>query len=146
MEATIPFFGRVLISTSLCRNCGYRHSDTIPLEDHGPKREVLKVRKPQDLKTKIARSNTGSIEIPEFGLRIDPRGQSQSFITNVEGILLRFQDAIVRLKTLKSSDEQAKLDELMGQIELARGGRVPFTVIVEDPLGNTAIIKEYEIS
>jgi zinc finger protein len=139
-ETSLPHFGRVLITTYLCRVCGYRHSDVTSLEDHGPKKFVVRVLKREDLKVKIARSGAASIEIPEFGLRLDPGDESQSFITNIEGILLRFEDAIRKLKVLNSAKE-AELDEELRRIGLAKEGEIPFTVIVEDPLGNTAVIQ-----
>nr|MDO8100288.1 hypothetical protein [Candidatus Njordarchaeota archaeon] len=71
-ETTIPYFGRVLVLASLYYNCGYGHSDTIPLEDHGPSRHVVKVSYADALRMKVAGSGTGSIEIPESGLRFDP--------------------------------------------------------------------------
>lgn len=143
-EISLPYFGKVLITTLLCGTCGYRHSDVLSLEDHGPKRYVVKVSKRDDLKIKIARSGAASIEIPEFGFRLDPGDESQSFITNIEGILLKFEEAIWKLKALDST-KATELKEKLRLIELAREGKVAFTVIVEDPLGNTVVIEDNTI-
>lgn len=144
-ETVLPHFGRVLIMTSLCRTCGYRHSDVTSLEDHGPKRYEVKISRREDLRIKIARAGSASVEIPEFGLRLDPGDDSQSFITNIEGILQRFEEAILRLKTLDSS-KTAELDNELHRIAVAKEGKIPFTVIVEDPLGNTTVIDDYLVS
>jgi zinc finger protein len=144
-EISLPYFGKVLITTLLCGACGYRHSDILSLENHGPKRYIVKVSKRDDLKIKIARSGAASIEIPELGLRLDPGDESQSFITNIEGILLRFEESIGKLKVLGST-KATRLKEKLRRIEFAKEGKVPFTVIVEDPLGNTAVIEDYTVS
>lgn len=146
LETAVPFFGKVLITAFVCSSCGYKHSDVICLEDHGPSRQVVKVSGPQDLKIMVARSNTASIEIPELELRLDPAGHSQAFVTNIEGVLMRFEEALQRLKTLDSSTESAESDRIQGMLELAREGKLSFTVIIEDPQGNSTIVRDYNVS
>jgi zinc finger protein len=145
-ETAVPFFGKVLIMTSLCGSCGYKHSDVICLEDHGPSRLVIKVSKAEDLRTVVARSNTASIEIPELELRLDPAGQSQSFITNVEGILMRFEEALEKIETLGNSAKKSEYDRIRRKIELAREVESPFTVVIQDPRGNSTIVRDYKVS
>lgn len=144
-ETSLPYFGKVLITTFLCGACGYRHSDVMSLEDHGPKTYTVKVSKPSDLEIKIARSGAASIEIPELGLRLDPGDESQSFITNIEGILTRFEEALRKLGGLDPA-RSGEVDKHLHQIELAKTGKIPFMVIVEDPLGNTTIIEDYNVT
>lgn len=144
-ETSLPYLGKVLITTLLCGACGYRHSDVLSLEDHGPKRYVVKVSKLDNLKIKIARSGAASIEIPELGLRLDPGDESQSFVTNIEGILMRFEEAVRKLKTLDPA-KSTEADEHLRRIELAKEGKISFTVIVEDPLGNTTVIEDYNVT
>jgi zinc finger protein len=115
------------------------------LEDHGPKTYTVKVSKPSDLEIKIARSGAASIEIPELGLRLDPGDESQSFITNIEGILTRFEEALRILGGLDPA-RSGEVDKHLHQIELAKTGKIPFMVIVEDPLGNTTIIEDYNVT
>jgi zinc finger protein len=145
-ETAVPFFGKVFIMTSLCSSCGYKHSDIICLEDHGPSELVVMVSRPEDLKTVVARSNTASIEIPELELRLDPAGQSQSFITDIEGILMRFQEALERIETLGNSGKKNQYERIRRKIELAREGKSSFTVIIQDPQGNSSIVRDYKVS
>nr|MDO8134302.1 ZPR1 zinc finger domain-containing protein [Candidatus Njordarchaeum guaymaensis] len=144
-ETAIPYFGRVLILASICSDCGYRRNDTMPLEDHGPSRHVIKVSKLDDLRIKVARSGTGSIEIPEFGLRLDPRDESQSFITNIEEILVRFEESVNRLKKLGRTSKMAECNKLLHEISLARQGKARFTIVIEDTQGNSSVTKEDRI-
>jgi zinc finger protein len=144
-EMTIPHFGRMLIVTFLCEKCGYRHSDTVPLEDHEPSKNIIKVNSADDLRIKIARSGTGSIEIPELGLRLDPGDESQSFITNVEGILARFEGSVISFEKLHNNRE-AECRGLLRRISLARQGKLCFTIVVDDPAGNSGLVNEDAVS
>jgi zinc finger protein len=135
----------MLILTFFCENCGYRHSETVALEDHNSSRQIINVKKTDDLRTKVARSETASIEIPEFGLRLDPGDEGQSFITNVEGVLARFEESVIRFKELHS-DKSAECSELLRKISLAREGKVLFTIVIDDPAGNSGVADEDTIS
>jgi zinc finger protein len=146
LETAIPFFGKVLITTYICSSCGYKHSDIICLEDHGPSRLEVNVSKPEDLRIMVARSNTASIEIPELKLRLDPAGHSQAFVTNIEGVLLRFEEALHRLKTLGSTEDDAESDRIAELIARAKEGKLSFTIIIEDPQGNSTIVQDYNVT
>jgi len=146
LETAVPFFGKVLISTYICGSCGYKHTDIICLEDRGPSRLEVKVSKPEDLRIIVARSNTASIEIPELKLRLDPAGHSQAFVTNIEGVLTRFEEALERLKTLSDTEEDVEHRRIAEQIDLAKEGKLPFTLIIEDPHGNSTIVRDYNVS
>jgi zinc finger protein len=116
------------------------------LEDHGPSRQEVKVSKPEDLRIMVARSNTASVEIPELELRLDPAGHSQAFVTNVEGVLMRFEEALDKLEALGEGAEKVESDKIRKMIRLAKEGKLPFTLIIEDPQGNSTIIRDYNIS
>jgi zinc finger protein len=146
LETAVPFFGKVLISTYICSFCGYKHSDIICLEDHGPSKLEVKVSRPEDLRIMVARSNTASIEIPELKLRLDPAGHSQAFVTNVEGVLTRFEEALERLGVLGDAKEEVERKRIAEQIDLAKEGKLPFTLIIEDPQGNSTIVRDYNVS
>jgi zinc finger protein len=107
---------------------------------------VVKVSGSGDLKIMVARSNTASIEIPELELRLDPAGHSQAFVTNIEGVLMRFEEALQRLKILDGSTENVESDRIQGMLELAREGKLSFTVIIEDPQGNSTLVRDYNVS
>jgi zinc finger protein len=107
---------------------------------------MFRVSKPGDLRAMVARSNTASIEIPEMELRLDPAGHSEAFVTDIEGVLRRFEEALERMKIMGNKTESAESDRIRGMIELAREGKLSFTLIIEDAQGNSAIIRDYNIS
>ncbi len=138
-ELDIPNFGKCLQSTIVCKSCGYRHSDIIMLETHEPIRYEMIVENTKDLNTRVIRSTSGTIIIPEIGAKMEPGPFSEAFITNVEGILNRFVDILLQLLHTYPAKRQEILD-VMRKIGYIRHGRMKATIIVDDPLGNSAIV------
>jgi len=138
----IPFFSDILMMCGLCEACGFRLTDTMILTDRGPVRYEFDVLTIDDLSTRVARSTSATIEIPELGISISPGPACQGFVSNVEGVLARVEDAI-RTTLLSADDDerQAALDGLE-TLANAKEGKVPFTLIIEDPSGNSAILSD----
>ena len=135
----IPFFSEILIVSGRCE-CGYRHADTMVLGEAEPARWELQVEGPEDLATRVVRSASGAIRIPELGVEIDPGPACEGFVSNVEGILERIEDVLGTVLTWAEGEERENALTLGERIRLAREGSVPFTLTIEDPTGNSAII------
>ncbi len=139
-EEKIPHFGRVVLSTSFCRSCGFRHTDVYEMEERKPARFVLRVDSPEKLNYYVIRSSTGRIEIVEIGMELSPGPYSQGFITTVEGILDRF------LGVLPLFREYGNVQHIEDFLKKAMEGKQPFTLVVEDPRGLSRIVgKDVEI-
>ena len=142
----IPYFGKVMESTIYCEKCGYRNADVMILEDRPPKLYTVKVENEKDLFTRVVRSKSGTIELDEIGVKVEPGPAAEGFVTNVEGLLERVKEALLMARSFKESegDEEAvrKTDEILRYIEDVREGRKPLTVKIADPLGNSALIGE----
>jgi zinc finger protein len=139
----IPHFPDILLVSIACEACGYRHTDTIILGEGDPVRWTVRVEEPEDLAIRVARSTTGKIEIPELGLAVEPGTACEGFVTNIEGILSRFEQAVETiLANPESEDERAAALRMMETIAAAREVAFPFTVILEDPAGNSAVVGE----
>ena len=139
----VEHFGEVLIITQKCANCGYKHIDVFPAEIRDPCEYELKVETKEELYAKVIRSSSGEVEIPELGLKITPGPAAQGFITNVEGILLRFENVLEgQLVVEKDEKKREKIKEILNKIEKAKEGRMKFTIKVRDPYGNSAIVSE----
>jgi zinc finger protein len=153
-QIDIPHFGEIMISTLICPNCGYRSSDIVPLKNSSPMRYILKVDDLEKLKVRVVRSGSSTVIIPEIGARIDPGVFSEGYVTNVEGILKRFQDILFQIlrdsvASSGSGKEPTKEDQIKELIKLLGSyleGNIPenrnLTLIIEDPLGNSAIIPD----
>jgi zinc finger protein len=92
------------------------------------------------MESRVIRSTTGTIEIPELGILVEPGPICDGFITNVEGVLVRVEDVIDRVITWSEGEELERAHELKSRIEEMRSGTVPFVLIVQDEDGNSAII------
>lgn len=136
----IPYFSDILLLSGVCPDCGFRITDTMVLNDHEPCRWELKVETPEDLDARVIRSMQGEIDIPEFGVNIHPGPACSGFVSNIEGVLMRAEDAIRRALPSCEGDETATANELLEKIGQARLSELPFTVIISDPSGNSGIV------
>lgn len=143
--AALPHFGDAMLVAGVCE-CGFRHSDTMLLSQREPSRHTLSVTCPEDLNARVIRSSSGTLRIPEIGVDVEPGFASESYISNIEGVLVRVKE-IVEFATSAARaacdpDRIAKGEEILAKIDYALAGRMELTVILEDPLGNSAIVSE----
>ncbi|RLF25909.1 MAG: hypothetical protein DRM97_00285 [Thermoprotei archaeon] len=140
---TIPYFGEVLIVTTKCECCGYKHTSVSSLGFKRPTRYVVEVEKEEDLNIRVIRSGTATIRIPELGILIEPGPIAQGEITNIEGVLTSVKELVEGLlQTAESEEERESCRRFLAQIERALKGELRFTFIIEDPLGSSALIAE----
>jgi len=140
-ELEIPYFGKVIETTLFCENCKYKKSDIFPAEVKEPKRYILHVTEEYDLNKRVIRGSSGHIKIPEFGFEMSPGPASEAYVSNVEGVLTRMEDAIKTLiRWIENEDEIKKAEMLIEKLENVKLGKEPITLIIEDPLGHSAII------
>jgi zinc finger protein len=142
----IPYFGKVMESTIFCEKCGYRNADVVMLEDRPPKLYTVKVENEKDLFTRVVRSKSGTIELDEIGVKIEPGPAAEGFVSNVEGVLERVRETLLMAREFKrqEGDEEAvkRADEVLEYIKEVKEGRKPLTVRIMDPLGNSALVGE----
>ncbi|WP_292461202.1 ZPR1 zinc finger domain-containing protein [Methanothermococcus sp.] len=140
-ELDIPYLGKVIETTMICDKCKYRKSDILPVEVKEPKRFILKICGEEDLNKRVIKSSTGYIKIPELGFEVKPGPASQGYISNVEGVLNRLEDSLKTLMNwVETDEEKKKAEEILKRIENIKNGEETATLIIEDPLGHSAII------
>jgi zinc finger protein len=138
----IPYFSDILIISAICPECGYRFVDTQLLKQGEPARHMLAVVSEDDLAVRVVRSMSASIEIPEFGVRIDPGPQCQGFVSNVEGVLDRIEQVVKGAFIWGTEVEKENAAALLADIVRVKAGEFPITLILEDPCGNSGIIAD----
>lgn len=139
-QDNIPYFGDVMEISLVC-TCGFRYADTLILSQREPTRHSMKVSTADHLCTRVIRSTSGTMRIPEWGVDIEPGPASEAFISNVEGILDRVESIVLMARKWAEKEEEVqRADALLGEIEAAREGKACFTLVIEDPLGNSAIV------
>jgi len=138
----IPYFGDMLETAVSCKKCGYQSSDSISLEHNDPIRYSLKIDNTK-LNTRVAKSQTATITIPDLGLKVEPGPKSQGYVSNVEGILNRFESAVVRAIKLEGEDIERDVNEkaldIIEFITKIKTGEYSTLLILEDPFGNSLI-------
>ncbi|MBN1133545.1 MAG: ZPR1 zinc finger domain-containing protein [Methanosarcinaceae archaeon] len=143
----IPFFGEVMYITTRC-DCGFRFADTIILTQKEPVHYEMTVECVEDLNARFIRSTSGTIRIPELGIDVEPGLASESYVTNIEGILDRIRNVVITATNWVKDDEKKYAHglEVQNVLEDAMKGKRKLTVVIEDPLGNSAIISDRAIS
>jgi zinc finger protein len=139
----IPYFGEIMYISANCQ-CGFRFADTMILSSKEPMRYELSVDSPEDLDARVIRSTSGTIRIPEMGIIVEPGTVSESYITNIEGVLQRVKSVLITASKWAQEDKEkfSKSQELLCMLEGVIEGKRKITVIIEDPLGNSAIISK----
>jgi zinc finger protein len=138
----IPYFSEILIISAICPECGYKFVDTQLLKHDPPARYTLPVNSVDDLSVRVVRSMSASIEIPEFGVRIDPGPLCQGFVSNVEGVLDRIEQVVKGAFNWGNEVEKENAVALLADIVRVKAGTYPITLILEDPDGNSGIESE----
>ena len=142
VEYEVENFGPGPMSVTTRRSCGFKHSDVFSLSTHEPTATSVKVTSSEDLKIRIVRGNTATILAPEFGVSIQPGLNNEGFISNVEGLLARIEDVLRFLARSLEGRKKQRAHLVLRKIERARKGRLQFTLVLKDPLGNSTIISE----
>ncbi|KZX12465.1 ZPR1 zinc-finger domain protein [Methanobrevibacter oralis] len=141
-EIEIPHFGNVLETTIKCPECGFKHSDVISLEQNDPAKYILEINK-DNLSIRVVRSQSATVSIPEIGVKVEPGPKSEGYVTNVEGILTRFEDAVKKaLNLFEDANSQENGKNTLYEIqELIKGNKVA-TLIIQDPFGQSNIVSD----
>lgn len=139
-EYDVENLGSVLMSVVTCQRCGYKHTDVITLREQEPIALTAKISSIEDLKMRVIKSGTATVKIPEFKATITPGPYSEGYISNVEGILDRVQDALTFMLTNADGKRLARGEKMLKQIEHAKNIRPSFTLMIKDPFGNSAIV------
>ncbi len=149
-DVDVPFFGRCYVFSMTCTTCKYRKADIESEEAREPSKHELTVSGDEDLKIRVIRSSEGMIKIGTFG-SIEPGENAEGFISNVEGVLERFKKVVEGTK-LKPEEMDDASEEDLANHERSREvikklnrilmGSDKFTLTIEDPTGNSAIISE----
>lgn len=134
---------QMLILKYECNKCNFSKSDIIPLSTQmEPGVISLKVTDKKDLESKVYRSPSGYMEIPELDLEVEPGTATYFYFTNIEGILSRFKEAVGIFKRSldQNDDANTKIDNILSNIEKAINGEFSFTLKITDLEGGSYII------
>ena len=141
-ELEIPHFGQVMETTLQCPSCGFKHSDIRALEHKDPAKYVLEINK-NTLSVRVVRSQSATVIIPEAGIKVEPGPKSEGYVTNVEGVLTRFESAVIRaLKLFDDDESQRNGKSTLEFVQELKKGNGTATLIILDPFGQSSIVSD----
>jgi zinc finger protein len=139
----IPHFGKTFVFGMYCSACGYRKSDLESEQKHPGMQYTIEINSEADLTIKVVKSSTGTIKIPRV-ITMESGEGSDSFITNVEGLLERVKKSIQSAADSEADDKSAKkkAKNLIKKLNNVIVGRESLKIVVSDPQGNSIIISD----
>ena len=136
----VPYFGECMETLIACSACGFKHTDVLILNEQDPVRYTFGVQEESHLFARVVRGSSGTVRIPELGVLIEPGPISESYVSNVEGVLARVEKVLGQLTRSGTDVARDRAVRMIERIERIRQGAEPITLIIEDPFGNSAII------
>ncbi len=145
-EKDIPFFGKTLLFSMNCSNCNFYPADVEAAEYRDPCKITFTTENEKDMNVRVIKSAEAHLKVPTLRMDIRPGPASNGYITNIEGLMNRFEKVIKEQKELASAegDKSAKTTakNLLKKIWKIKCGDLPVKIVIEDPTGNSAIISE----
>tara|TARA_B100000459_G_C8542503_1_gene185653 strand:+ start:115 stop:738 length:624 start_codon:yes stop_codon:yes gene_type:complete len=148
----IPYFGEHTQVTVMCHGCGWRQTDFIPAEGKKAGASSLVLNDSKKLRSRVVRSSSCTVRIPELDLEVMPGTNSTGYVSNIEGVLNRFVDIINMVRrdverdiandsvvSEENTNALSTLDGLLTSISQA-GEQSIFTVEFLDPHGHSMIL------
>ncbi len=146
MNSEIPYFGEHTQITVLCSSCGWKHTDFIPSDGEKPGFSSLVVDNEQKMMVRVVRSSSCTIRIPELDLEVSPGGSSSGYVTNIEGVINRFENAIETIIRGDDGKEGEIAMQILERLHHAKEGKERISVELLDPRGRSQIIHGEVIS
>ena len=135
----IPYFGEIMESVLICERCNYRSTDIICLEQKEPSRYIIEAGE-DTLNARVVKSQSATIRIPELGLKVEPGSRSAGYISNIEGVVERFETALkTALKLFENDESKEKASKILEMLQEVREGARKVTVVIEDPFGQSFV-------
>lgn len=139
----VPHFGKVFIFSMTCTNCKYHMSDVESESMHDPGRYTFTIENEKDLNVKVIKSSTATVKIPQLKMDSRPGPASIGFISNMEGLLKKFEDILISERDSAEDDEtKTTAKNLLKKIWKVKCGDIPLKIVMEDPNGNSAILSD----
>lgn len=145
----IPHFKEVVLMSTNCDECGFKSNEVktggaIPTQG---RKVTLKVADPEDLARDILKSETCSLSIPELNLDLTA-GTLGGRFTTIEGLLTQVKEELHSRVFTQTSDSMdpdtlAKWTAFFDNMQNAIDGKIPFTIMMEDPMAASYIQNVY---
>ncbi|MBT4445930.1 ZPR1 zinc finger domain-containing protein [archaeon] len=142
-EIDIPHFGKTFVFGMYCVACGYRKSDLEASEKHPGMQFTIEIDSEDDMSIKVVKASTGTIKIPRI-ITMESGEGSESFVTNIEGLIERIKKIIQSAADAETEDKAAKkkAKNMIKKLNNVVLGREKLKIVISDKSGNSAIISD----
>jgi len=143
LNTEIAYFGEHTQITLMCDSCGWKHTDFIPSDGIKPSAWSLSLDSEDKMSTRVVRSSSCTVRISGLDLEVTPGSASSGFISNVEGVIKRFEDAIgIVLNGTDNNSGEVRDDaiELLVDLNRIKNGELGAELVLLDPRGRSQIL------
>ncbi len=142
----IAYFGEHTQITLTCPGCGWRQTDFIPAEAREGSCQTYCIDSIDDLQVRVIRGSACTVRLLELDLEVKPGSHSSGYVSNIEGVLNRFQDVIDMVGREAATEGNdgaiAELTVLTQSMMEIREGQREATLELLDPHGHSMILAE----
>ena len=142
----IAYFGEHTQITLTCPGCGWRQTDFIPAEAREGSSHTYRIDSTDDLQVRVIRGSACTVRLLELDLEVRPGSHSTGYVSNIEGVLNRFQDVVdmVGRQAAIEGDDGAitELEQLTQAMLEIRQGQREATLQLLDPHGHSMILTD----
>ena len=142
----IAYFGEHTQITLTCPGCGWRQTDFIPAEAREGSCQTYHIDSSEDLQVRVIRGSACTVRLIELDLEVRPGSHSTGYVSNIEGVLNRFQEVVdmVGRQAVAEGNEDAiaELTKLTDAMNEVREGQRGATLEFLDPHGHSMIMTD----
>ncbi|XP_055963563.1 zinc finger protein ZPR1 [Sorex fumeus] len=139
----VPFFREIIVSSFSCEHCGWSNTEIQSagrIQDQGVC-YTLAVRSREDLNREVVKTDSATARIPELDFEI-PAFSQKGALTTVEGLISRAISGLEQDQPLRRAKDVAvakSIDEFIGKLKELKQLASPFTLVIDDPSGNSFV-------
>ncbi|CAD7689995.1 unnamed protein product [Nyctereutes procyonoides] len=139
----IPFFREVIVSSFSCEHCGWNNTEIQSagrIQDQGV-RYTLTVGAQEDMNRQVVKTDSATTRIPELDFEI-PAFSQKGALTTVEGLISRAISGLEQDQPARRANEEPvaeRIDEFIVKLKELKQVASPFTLIIDDPSGNSFV-------
>ncbi|XP_047374013.1 zinc finger protein ZPR1 isoform X2 [Sciurus carolinensis] len=139
----IPFFREIIVSSFSCEHCGWSNTEIQSagrIQDQGV-RYSLSVRGLEDMNREVVKTDSATTRIPELDFEI-PAFSQKGTLTTVEGLINRAISGLEQDQPTRRANEETiaeRIDEFIVKLKELKKVASPFTLIIDDPSGNSFV-------
>lgn len=141
----VPYFGKCFVFGMQCndKECGFQKSDVEAEKPKDPCKITFTIQNEKDMQVRVVKSSAAKLSFPQLRLSVEPGIDAIGYVSNIEGVLNRFEEILKEEKDVAEEEEdKTRCKNLLKKIWKIKCGDAETKMVIEDPTGNSAIVSE----